>query len=148
MSASSAPVHSLPLNAHRQRVQRLMRAATGTEPVREALEIDLIDLVEDPSLPSLRGRLPSLVRLVPRYNDTVRLLRHVRVRIAACGLRGPALIVRPRRARDLPVLAKLADIVFGAVFLFIGLVACSIAAIRPRSGVRLLLRLRSSCFLC
>jgi hypothetical protein len=26
------PVHSLPLNAHRQRVQRLMRAATGTEP--------------------------------------------------------------------------------------------------------------------
>jgi hypothetical protein len=57
-----------------------------------------------PSLPSLRGRLPSLVRLVHRYNDTVRLLRHVRVRIAAFGLRGPALIVRPRRAGDLPVL--------------------------------------------
>src|SRR6202011_2493114 len=52
----------------------------------------------------LRRRLPFLVRLVHRYNDTVRLLRHVRVRIAACGLRGPALIVRPRRAGDLPVL--------------------------------------------
>src|SRR5229473_1464657 len=41
------PVHSLPLNAHRQRVQRLMRAATGAEPVREALEVDLIYLVEN-----------------------------------------------------------------------------------------------------
>src|SRR5713226_9344769 len=41
------PVHSLPLNAHRQRVQRLMRAATGTEPVRKALEVDLVNLVED-----------------------------------------------------------------------------------------------------
>ena len=39
--------HPLPLDAHRQRVQRLVRAATGTEPVREALEVDLIDLVED-----------------------------------------------------------------------------------------------------
>jgi len=35
------PVHPLPLDAHRQRVQRLMRAATGPEPVREALEVDL-----------------------------------------------------------------------------------------------------------
>lgn len=34
---------------------------------------------------------------------------------------------------------QLADIVFGAVFLFIGLAACSIAAIRPRSGVHLLI---------
>src|SRR5712692_2648322 len=57
-----------------------------------------------PSLPSLRGRLPFLVRLVHRYYDTVRLLQHVRVRRAAFGLRGPALIVRPRRAGDLPVL--------------------------------------------
>jgi phosphoserine phosphatase RsbU/P len=32
---------------------------------------------------------------------------------------------------------QLVDIVFGAVFLFIGLAACSIAAIRRRSGVRL-----------
>ena len=57
-----------------------------------------------PSLPSLRGKLPSLVRLVHRLYGTVRLLRHVHDRIAACGLRGPALIVRPRRAGDLPVL--------------------------------------------
>jgi hypothetical protein len=34
---------------------------------------------------------------------------------------------------------QLADIVFGAVFLFIGLAACFIAAIRPWSGVRLLI---------
>ena len=33
---------------------------------------------------------------------------------------------------------QLTDIVFGAVFLFIGLAACSIAAIRRRSGVRLI----------
>src|SRR5712692_7724497 len=41
------PVHSLPLDAHRQRIKRLMRAATGTEPVRKAFEVDLVDLVED-----------------------------------------------------------------------------------------------------
>src|SRR5713226_9974814 len=34
------PVHPLPLNAHRQRVQRLMRAASGPEPIRKALEVD------------------------------------------------------------------------------------------------------------
>src|SRR5712664_2480202 len=57
-----------------------------------------------PSLPNLRGGLPSLVRLVHRYYDTVRLLQHVHVRSTAFGLRGPALTVRPRRAGDLPVL--------------------------------------------
>src|SRR5260370_7957989 len=41
------PVHPLPLDAHRQRVQRLVRAASGTEPIRKALEVDLIDLAED-----------------------------------------------------------------------------------------------------
>src|SRR6267154_4651502 len=41
------PVHPLPLNAHRQRIKRLMRAATGTEPVRKAFEVDLGYLVED-----------------------------------------------------------------------------------------------------
>src|SRR5260370_4778098 len=41
------PVHSLPLNAHRQRIKRLMRAATGTEPVRKAFEVDLVYLIED-----------------------------------------------------------------------------------------------------
>ena len=48
------------------------------------------------------SRFPAPV--VHRYYDTVRLLRHVRVRIADCGLCGPALIFRPRRAGDLPVL--------------------------------------------
>src|SRR6266446_5099376 len=57
-----------------------------------------------PFLPNLRGRLPFLVRLVHRYCGTVRLLQHVHVRSMAFGLRGPALIVRPRRAGDLPVL--------------------------------------------
>src|SRR5450631_1100833 len=41
------PVHSLPLDARRQRVQRLMRAATGPEPIRKAFEVNLIDLIED-----------------------------------------------------------------------------------------------------
>src|SRR6266550_5093466 len=40
------PVHSLPLDARRQRVQRLMRAASGPEPVRKAFEVDLVDLIE------------------------------------------------------------------------------------------------------
>src|SRR5216683_870193 len=41
------PVHVLPLEAHRQRVQRLVRAASGTEPIRESLEVHLINLVEN-----------------------------------------------------------------------------------------------------
>src|SRR3984957_2783330 len=56
-----------------------------------------------PSPTSAEG-LPPLFRLAHRYYSTVRLLQRVRVRIAASGLRGPALIVRPRRAGDLPVL--------------------------------------------
>src|SRR5271156_1228776 len=57
-----------------------------------------------PSLPNLRRRSPLFVRLAHRYYGTVRLLQHVHVRRAVCGLRGPALIARPRRAGDLPVL--------------------------------------------
>jgi hypothetical protein len=57
-----------------------------------------------PSLPSLRGKLPFVVRLVPWYYGTVRLLLNVRVRLSVYGLRGPVLIARPRRAGDLPVL--------------------------------------------
>jgi hypothetical protein len=41
------PVHSLPLNAHRQRIQRLMRTATRTKPIGKAFEVDLINLIED-----------------------------------------------------------------------------------------------------
>jgi hypothetical protein len=50
----------------------------------------------------LHGPCPSL--LVHRYYGTVRLLQHVHVRRSVYGLRGPALIVRPRSAGDLPVL--------------------------------------------
>jgi hypothetical protein len=42
--------------------------------------------------------------LLSAHYGTVRLLQRVHVRRAACGLRGPALIARPRRAGDLPVL--------------------------------------------
>src|SRR5882672_3692906 len=57
-----------------------------------------------PSLPSLRRRLPFVVRLVHWYYGTVRLLLYVRVRRSVCGLRGPVLFFRPRRTGDLPVL--------------------------------------------
>ena len=57
-----------------------------------------------PSLPNLRGRFPFVVRLVHRYYGAVRLLQHVHVRITVYGLLGPALIAKPRRAGDLPVL--------------------------------------------
>src|SRR5215469_9353274 len=57
-----------------------------------------------PFLPNLRRRFPSFVRLVHRSYGTVRLLQHVHVRRSVYGLRGPALIVRPRRVGDLPVL--------------------------------------------
>ena len=41
------PVHLLPLQSNRERIERLMRTATRTEPVGEALEVDLINLIED-----------------------------------------------------------------------------------------------------
>src|SRR5262249_7106775 len=41
------PVHSLPLDTHSQRIQRLMRATTGPKPVGKAFEVDLINLIED-----------------------------------------------------------------------------------------------------
>ena len=41
------PVHALPLVAHRQRVQRLMRAATGPVLLRKAFEVVLVNLIED-----------------------------------------------------------------------------------------------------
>ena len=41
------PVHLLPLHSDHERIERLMRTAARTEPVGEALEVDLIYLVED-----------------------------------------------------------------------------------------------------
>ena len=47
MSASSTQFTRFHWMRKRQRVQRLMRAATGTKPIREAFEVDLVDLVEN-----------------------------------------------------------------------------------------------------
>src|SRR5260370_17837424 len=55
-----------------------------------------------PSLPSLRGRFPSLVRLVHRYNHTVRLLLHGPVPVAAFGFRAPPFVSPPTPAWLLP----------------------------------------------
>src|ERR1700739_3113087 len=41
------PVHLLPLDSHRQSVKRLMGAAARSKPIREALEVDLVYLIED-----------------------------------------------------------------------------------------------------
>src|SRR5260370_21286009 len=73
------PVHPLPLNAHRQRVQRLVRAASGAEPVRKALEVDLVNLVEDRHHGLLnnfvlqrRDAQRTLPPVGPRYKDSSR----------------------------------------------------------------------------
>ena len=39
-------IHSLPMDTHTQRIQRLVRAATGMEPIRKAFKVHLINLVE------------------------------------------------------------------------------------------------------
>ena len=58
-----------------------------------------------PSLPGLRRRSLLFVRPVHRYYGAVRLLRSVRVRRMALGLRKPASFpFGPRRFRGLPVL--------------------------------------------
>src|SRR6185312_505145 len=57
-----------------------------------------------PSLRNLRQGLRLFVRLPHRYYGTVRLLPYVRVRRSVFGLRGPVLILQPRRTGDLPVL--------------------------------------------
>ena len=41
------PIHLPPLQSDRERIERLMRTAARTEPVGEALEVDLINLIED-----------------------------------------------------------------------------------------------------
>src|SRR5260370_21494936 len=73
-------------------------------PCRVHARLDDVLLRLCPSLHGLRRRLPSFVRLLHRYYGTVRLLQRVRACRSVYGLRGPALIVRPRHAGDLPVL--------------------------------------------
>ncbi len=41
------PVHFLPYESYPERIQRLMLASPGTEPIREPQEVLFIDLVED-----------------------------------------------------------------------------------------------------
>jgi len=41
------PVHAFPLDPRVQRIQRLVRAASGTEPIREASKVHLIYLIEN-----------------------------------------------------------------------------------------------------
>ena len=67
------PVHLLPRQSHPQRVQRIVLAAPGTEPVREPQEILLVDLVED-----FRHR--TLDDLVFQRCDSERALTSVRLR--------------------------------------------------------------------
>src|SRR5678809_1633925 len=61
-------------------------------PARRRSRASLRDVLLDlrPSLPSLRRRFPTLVRLVHRYYARVRLLHCVHVRCSAMGLSGPA----------------------------------------------------------
>ena len=41
------PVHLLPLDSHRQRIQRLMLAAPGPEPIGDSLKVFLVDLIQN-----------------------------------------------------------------------------------------------------
>jgi len=63
-----------------------------------------------PFLPSLRRKLPSLVRSVHRYYDAVRLLQRVHIRRTAICLPGPAFRNCRRHVGDLPVLVHVVSI--------------------------------------
>src|SRR5215468_12679638 len=67
------PVHLLPVDPSRQRIQRLMRVAPWPEPVGEAQEVRLIDGVEHPD----DGPLDDLVF---QRGDAKRPLPPVRLR--------------------------------------------------------------------
>src|SRR5215510_7347849 len=67
------PVHSLRLDPHGQRVQRLVRVATWPEPVREAFEVHLMNLVED-------GHHRLLNNLVLQRGDAQRALPPIGLR--------------------------------------------------------------------
>ena len=67
------PVHSLTLDSHCQRVQRLMRVATWPEPIREAFEVHLVNLIED-------GHHGLLNNLVLQRRDAQRTLPPVGLR--------------------------------------------------------------------
>jgi hypothetical protein len=56
------PAHSLPLDSHCQRVQRLVRVATRPEPIRDPLEVHRVYLINDGHhglLNNLSGQFPA-----------------------------------------------------------------------------------------
>src|ERR1700722_804240 len=67
------PVHSLPVDSHVQRIQRLVRAASRTKPIRKAPKIHLIYLVED-------GHHRLLDNLVFQRSDAQRPLPAISLR--------------------------------------------------------------------
>src|SRR5512132_3309442 len=67
------PVHSLSLQTHIERVKRLMRVASRPEPVREAFEVRLINLIKD-------GHYGLLNNLVLQRRDAQRALLPVSLR--------------------------------------------------------------------
>jgi hypothetical protein len=67
------PVHPLPMESHTQRIQRLVRVATRPEPVREAFEVHLVNLIEN-------GHHRLLNNLVLQRRDAQRALLPVGLR--------------------------------------------------------------------
>jgi hypothetical protein len=89
------PVHSLRLDSYSQRVQRLVRVATWPEPVREAFEVHLVDLVEDghhrllddlvfQRCDAQRALPPSLCRYGPRTRAFANLFQLSAVGLKPC----------------------------------------------------------------
>src|SRR6202521_1666896 len=81
------PVHSLPVETHAQRIQRLVWAAPGPEPIRKALEVHLVNLVED-------GHYGLLNNLVLQRRNAQRTLPPVWLRYVdsprgLCPIRSP-----------------------------------------------------------
>src|SRR3954447_25016966 len=84
------PVHSLPMESHTERIQRLMRATPRPEAIREALEVRLINLFENGYYGLLHNfvfqRRNSQRALAPvslRYVDPPRGFRPIRSRMNA-----------------------------------------------------------------
>ena len=84
------PVHPSPMEAHTQRVQRLMRATTRPEPVRKAQEVHLINLIEN-------GHHSLLNNFVLQRCDAQRALSSVGLRYihSSRGLRPVRTTVNP-----------------------------------------------------
>jgi site-specific DNA recombinase len=84
------PVHPLPMEAHTQRIQRLVRAAPRPEPVRKAFEVHLVNFVEN-------GHHGLLNDFVLQRRDAQRALPSVDLRYidSSRGLRPVCTTVNP-----------------------------------------------------